>query len=337
MNIYIDESGPFSPPISQNKLCFSSIGALIVPSDNETELFNSFNSLKREWGYSDKEMKGSKINETQFSQLINVLKIFDLTFESTSIDLSSNTPNIIAYHKENQIKGLSVNLNKDHHESVHEKISYLSQSMEKLSHPLYLQYTCMIHLIDKVFRKSVLYYGQRHPEELSAFNWIVDAKNIKITTFEDTWKTLLLPHLQHNSLSNPLDLIKGCDYSYFDNVYSFKIEDSKYHKSLINDKRNINSNGINLKKVFGEQISFQDSKSNLGIQIIDILISGLRRTLNGKLKKSGWNNIGQIMSFAGKTYSPVSLIDLKRKRTLSSSYVQNCINHINQTSKKLIL
>jgi hypothetical protein len=129
------------------------------------------------------------------------------------------------------------------------------------------------------------------PKELGAFNWVIDAKdsNVNKTSYEELWSTLLMPILQTNF---NLGQFEDGDYSYF-SKYDVAFEDmSDFQKSL----RSKNSIGAtDLKKLISESLSFDDSSSIIGLQLVDIIASAFNRAMNGNLKPKGWRHLGTLM------------------------------------------
>ncbi|WP_066408237.1 hypothetical protein [Aliarcobacter skirrowii] len=95
----------------------------------------------------------------------------------------------------------------------------IKEEIESLPNQLYVQVSITIELLIQVFQKTMLNYSLRKPKELEFFKWIVDAKDLNITTSEKIWKKLILPLAQSKSLDKPLLMIKEGNYRYF-----FKIE-----------------------------------------------------------------------------------------------------------------
>ena len=71
MNIYIDEAGPFIPPKGNRR--YSLVLALVVPAATQTELFYQFLRLRDSWPQQAIEIKGSKLDEDQAAQVMELL------------------------------------------------------------------------------------------------------------------------------------------------------------------------------------------------------------------------------------------------------------------------
>jgi len=53
--------------------------------------------------------------------------------------------------------------------------------------------------------------------------------------------------------------------------------------------------GINAKLLLTEQLTFQDSRDSLGLQLSDMLAAILRRALNNRLQLPGWKDFGGLL------------------------------------------
>lgn len=77
MRIYIDEAGAFVVPSSAQSL-FSLVLAVVVPSSAEDALFAEFSTLRDGWSNQGGEVKGSKLNESQAAQLVDLASRHDV-------------------------------------------------------------------------------------------------------------------------------------------------------------------------------------------------------------------------------------------------------------------
>jgi hypothetical protein len=77
MRIYIDEAGEFVAPPSAQSL-FSLVLAVVVPSSAEGALFTEVAALRDGWSNHGNEIKGSKLNESQAAQLVELASRHDV-------------------------------------------------------------------------------------------------------------------------------------------------------------------------------------------------------------------------------------------------------------------
>lgn len=259
MNIYIDEAGSFVKP-NENKCAISAIGALILPENKTKIIFSKFETLKNKWGFKDKEVKGSQLDESQINSVIEILQKYNVMFEVVAIDMNIQENDSIDNHKQERANKMISCITDEYNETLIANLHKIKAEIESLPNQLYIQASLTIELLIQVFQKTMLNYSLRKPKELESFQWIVDAKNQNITTFEKIWKTLVLPLAQSQSFNKPLLMIKEGNYDYF-----FKNRKSgdipNYLEQHTGDK---NPNDFfELNSVYSD-IKFENSKTILG-------------------------------------------------------------------------
>jgi hypothetical protein len=101
------------------------------------------------------------------------------------------------------------------------------------------------------------------------------------TAYEDAFRTILPAILQTKSLGDPMIALKGADYRHFSRFEYPRGEEPNYLK----DAYGIESNGgPNVGKMIGDDFKLVDSASTPGVQVADLITSGLRRLLRGGFK-----------------------------------------------------
>ena len=290
MHIFIDESGNFIIPKEKSSK-ISSVTSLIVPDKHLDEVMHSFKCLKISWK-CDGEIKGSRLTEKQISDTIALLRSYDVLVEISWLNVGHHSTKGVDEYKQSQADKLLENVTEKHQERLVKQLQDYRQRMLDLPNQLFIQAMLSIQHIKEVVNKSTWYYCQRIPEELGNFVWLVDAKNSSIekTPFEELWSTLILPFLDANFSFLALE---GGDYSYFDKNYSMSVENiSEWRRDRMSKKT---TEVIDAKKILSEQFYFQDSKSHLGLQLVDIVSSAFSRAMNGTLKRKGWRHLGMLM------------------------------------------
>jgi hypothetical protein len=288
MNIYIDESGVFANPMNK-QTSVSCIAALIIPEIYENEISQWFKIWKN--GYN--EIKGRELNEKKISQVINFLCHYDVIVKVVVIDIALNTDAQISRHKYDSANGMIKHLTPKHHYNMVRKLNELKIRIEKLPNQLYVQSCLLEELVDKIIRSSTLYYAQRIPKTLGRFNWVIDAKEKVKTEYEKLWTTIVAAILEAKSLNDPMLQIEEADYSDFARFYS-NSKNGDHLKPYIKDQTKL-LYGCNIKKIVTENLSFDCSTDNIGLQLIDIIANAIRRALNNNLQWKGWCNIGKLM------------------------------------------
>ena len=330
MNIYIDESGIFSNPESK-KMAVSCVAGLIIPETQQEKVFEGYENILKLWNTTKDEVKGASLNELQVADIIELLRNYDVLLEIVGIDLSLHNDYDISKHKELQSDKLTANLTSQHSKESIENTLRLQKILKNLSNQLYVQSVLTFQLIQSILNTSTLYYCQRYPSELGAFNWIVDTKDIIRISYEDYWSTTVAMYLQSLSIKQPLISLEGGDYSYFKRFY--KEEVPEYLKGVIVKK----DNGLLLDAtmILRESLVFNNSNSDMGLQLIDILANAFCRAIKNNLQINGWDKLGNLIVNKNEdTIKFVSLSTQSGERRINVPYA-NVIKHILHNSKSL--
>ena len=183
----------------------------------------------------------------------------------------------------------------------------VSSQLTKLSPQLYVQLLCHVNLMFNIVSRVINFYAQRNPEALSEFRWRIDRKNISLTDFEDAFEKLSPALLQTMSISNPLMMVKGFDYSH---LSKYEFEDGKVPEYL-NEVYGIEAkSGLNVQKIIRSDIKFMDSKDSQGIQAVDLVVSGIRRCLRRQFSdnENAASKLGKLMLQEKHNAPPLSII-----------------------------
>jgi len=289
MHIFIDESGNFVlPEVVKSKI--SSVTSLTIPDEYLEEVNNKFLSLRRYWGCND-EVKGSQLSEKQISDVILLLRKYDVLVEIICLDVGTHSKEGVKKYKEVQANKLLEHLTDDHHENMVVQLHEYKDRMICLPNQLFLQAMASIQLIKRILKHSTVYYSQHMPKELGEFNWTIDAKNPNVdkTDYEELWSTLLMPILETNF---KLGQFEDGNYSYFSR-YEVELDDMTEHQKSLRSKDSIG--GVDIRKLISENLSFDDSASIVGLQLVDIISSAFNRAMNGNLGLKGWRHLGALM------------------------------------------
>lgn len=307
MNIFVDEAGIFVIP-RKKKSSVSCVGALMMPERVTRIVFDEFLKLKESWGVKEGEIKGSKLNEPEVASLIRLLSRHDIIFQVTAVDMNMQSAKELEYHKEMQAKALTKNLTEKHHENLVKALRDLQGQLLKLPTQLYVQSCCTFELLSSSLQKATLYYSQRQPEEIGDFYWYIDAKDKEITPFEEFWTKVVLASLQSKSFREPFIQLIEADYSHFIKYCDEKDEPPEHIKDAVSQLTPFQY--VNINDIYKKHLKFDQSHTNPGIQMVDILTTSIRRAMNGALNPSGWELIGQLMVQSQKGSHAIELISL---------------------------
>jgi hypothetical protein len=336
VHTFIDEAGIFNIPDSR-KWSVSCVGAFVIPDDDVEFINEDFLKLKKNWGYIEKEIKGSQLDEAEIASLIKLLRKYDVIFEVTAIDMKLQSHRGIIEHRLKQADKMTEHLTDNHYLKLVEQLEGLKENLKSLSNPLYVQALCTFELLYNVLWKTTLYYSQRKPKELSEFFWIIDAKDKKLTPYEKLWTTIVLPLLQSKSFREPLIQIIEADYSYFEKYCRTSAEPPEHLKEFVSDIRPFDY--IDIRDIYKRNLDFERSHEILGLQIVDILTTGIRRAMNGNLQIQGWGDIGALMVQNFKYNQTIRLIDLcgrKKPRYKSNPPYWNVVALTDRLGKQII-
>lgn len=290
MHIFIDESGSFViPNMVVPKV--SSVVSLTIPDEYLDIIIEQYLHLRNAWGFNC-EVKGSKLTEKQISDVISLLRNHNVLVEIVCLDIAAHKKEGVEKYKNFQADKLVENLTDEHHENMVRQLHKYKDRLASLPNQLFLQAMMSIQLMKRILTNSTLYYSQCMPKELGSFNWFIDAKNANVdkTDYEELWSTLLMPIMQSNF---KLGQFEDGDYSYFSR-YDVAFEEMTEHQKSLGSKDSIGATDI--KKLISENLSFSDSSSVIGLQLVDIIASAFNRAMNGNLGVKGWRHLGALMA-----------------------------------------
>lgn len=307
MHIYIDESGIFTNPSNKPNVA-SCIGALSLPTTKKKDILRDFQRLSYRWKKDNGEVKGKLLQESEITSLVELLIKYDVLFDCVVFDMGHHPDAEITKFKFTQSEKITSSIKEDFPQNLVDELHRLKEGFESLSNPLFMQAMGMFLLIPQSLKQMIWYYARRIPKELQWFYWTVDAKETNKTTFEDMWSTLIFPIMAGESFANPVVFVEGGDYSYFE---KFVDKDSSTLRKAEQEKGlplgTLSS--TKLEEVLGKHFTFQNSKLNIGLQMVDVLINAVQRALNGKLRKEGWGKIGRLM--LRRNPNPIQLVKFR--------------------------
>ncbi len=277
MNIYVDESGSFANTTTPNSWCV--IAAYVSPESDRKSLANLLGDLKRKVDGYPKEVKLGMLDETRYFEFILQLGRLSGTVFVAATDMSQNLAEIVVGHRQTQGLKVIEHIDKMRHQSMKDSLSAASKAILEMPPNLYVQMVFQISLFHEVVVKSTLYYVQRTPQLLRELRWRVDQKDTRRTGYENTFRQLLPSVLQSMSISEPLLMLEGCDYSH---MVQYEYPPGEQPKYLTEEYGLPASDGFNIGKMVGGNFTFVDSKSEVGVQVADLVASGFRRLLKGE-------------------------------------------------------
>jgi hypothetical protein len=289
MQIFIDESKNFLIP-SEVQCAVSCVSCLVIPDEDYQAVSSAFDALKADWGVSHTEVTGRDLDEGRIASVVRMLNGYDVIFETIAIDMGLQTEDGILNHKNTQADKLMENITSAHRPGLVESVKEAQKQYRQMPNQLYVQTALMIRLVANILQRASLYYVQRRPRELGRFRWVVDAKDKKVTPYEEFWKKITLPALQTISLREPVCLLKGADYTSFKPFHGEMVKPPEHLRKAAGDDDSPFVY-MEISKIM-EDLAFENSENENGLQLVDILCSAIQRAMNGNLQPPGWEMIG---------------------------------------------
>ncbi|MEO6293900.1 MAG: DUF3800 domain-containing protein [Burkholderiaceae bacterium] len=313
MNIYVDESGTFTTASDRDAWCV--VTAYISPESNRKDIETLIKRLRYECSLgADTKLK--HLSETRFIKFLDDLRRMNGLVFAAAVDVSLHNEIAVAAHRDAQADKVITHKGKMHYEAGRHALINLSGSIRKLPTQLYTQLICQIELFHKVLTHAPLYYVQRQPSALRYMRWKVDAKNKTPTPYEVAFKTILPAILQTKSFEDPIIMLEGANYSHFNR---FEYAPGAVPEYLKKDYGINITDGLNIGMMVRENFKFVDSNLFCGVQVADLLASGLRRLLRGEFEDQekiaelyGANMVQSI-----KDELPIKLISLDQSEAIS--------------------
>ena len=276
MFIYVDESGSFV--CTDRRESWNCIAAYVTAERNRRKLEAALTGLKRSVGIPPREeIKGrQRSSETAYFEFLSELGAVDGVLFAVLVDMGDHEAASVAEHREAQSRLIAANVGKMERSAGRRALQRLAARVSRLPVQLYVQLQCQIVLIEQIVRYATLYYAQRQPQTLGKFRWRIDQKDETRTAYEFAFSDLAPMLLQTRGLSRPLLTLEGADYRKFDR---FLNEGPPGYLREVYGLEPSGRPGINIGLVCREDREFVDSRRSLGVQVADLLASGLRRCL----------------------------------------------------------
>lgn len=288
MHTFIDESGVFA--VSSKMPSPSVVGALVLPDHRLDEIYARYAKLRAKIWKRGGEVKGKNLDEKAVGAVVDILRRNGALFDAVVVEMAMHTEAGLAEHRAGLVSAMMKNVTDDSHPDFRANVMRMKADLDAMKIPGYVQSVLNFSLLPNVHELSINYWSQRVPKELSQFRWVVDGKEpfVDATPWEKWWSTLLLPHMQAQSLKNPVGFIRDGDWSYYERFLIEEVPD--YLRPYINRDEPL---GTDLRKVFGNIIF--STHTEPGLELVDIVTNGLRRALIGNLGRDGWLGIRDLM------------------------------------------
>jgi hypothetical protein len=295
--------------------------------------------LKRAAGVaSSAEIKLRDLDENDYFDFLSRLGTLRGVLYSVATDAGVNRVDDVVAHQRQQAEKITEHKAKLHHAKAREGLEALATQVRELAPQLYVQLFCQIDLISEIVKYGSLYFVQRLPRTLGNFRWRIDQKNSIQTEYERAFLTLTPPILQTISLRDPLIMMIGADYSSFRRFDYPAGEAPTYLKDDYGIDLREDGPKLNLGKLMREDLKFEDSTENQGVQVADLLAAGVRRCLRSQFKdsRSAARLLGRLMVQAKKPRPPIRLLGFAGAEEAVNDDVARLLNIMRKTCRPLV-
>jgi hypothetical protein len=277
VNIYIDESGSFvSAPATGS---WNVVAAVAASESSRRHIENAVKSLKLATAAPGAdEVKLNAVDEKDYLRFLERLSKTHAVLFATATDAGLNTSERLTRHQNIQVAKIRENVPRVRYEGGRQGVELLANQLGAIPPQLYAQLVCQVDLLHAVVSRSINYFAQRVPATLAEFRWRIDQKNTTKTTYEEAFEKIAPELLQSRSLREPFARVHGFDYRHFTR---YEFPDGDPPDYLATGYGIKVEHALNVGKLIRGDLKFEDSKKSIGIQVADLLASGLRRCLRG--------------------------------------------------------
>lgn len=313
MFIFVDESGTFTE--SQNPDSWCVVAAYTLPENQIPHVARLLKRLKAKYGGT--ETKLAQMREADYFEVLDKLSALAGLGFAVACDVSLQSRDLVETHRDVQATKVLQHVDKMRYEAGRRGLQKMADDLRALPFQLYAQLVLQVLLFDEVLRRAPLYYAQRRPQTLANLRWRLDRKDTTPTAYEDAFRRLLPGLLQSRSLGNPMVMLSdGADYSY---LKRFDFDEGKLPGYLEQEYGIKVKDGANVGMMVCEDFELVDSAVVDGVQVADMLASGVRRLLRGGFTNPqvaarllGANLVGPIYKIP-----PITLATMGRESQIS--------------------
>lgn len=332
MNIYIDESGSFVNATSVGS--WNVVAALAICEPARRKIEHALSELKSTSNLPKREIKLKQISESNYLRFLQNLDHPGVALFATATDAAFNDYDTVFEHRSCHVESLRSQIPLMKFEGGREGLRMLTKKLEALSPQLYVQLICQVNLIHDVVDRAITYFVQRYPRTLSEVRWRIDQKNAFKPDYEDAFEKIAPALLQARSMNEPSFQVVGFDYSRFK---QYKSSDLELHRYLETKFGIEIEDGIDLGTLLRGNFRFEDSNRSIGIQVADLVASGLRRCLRGNFRDPGKvaAALGRLMVQNAHNESPIDLVSFSGSHELSASVI-TFVRAMTQNSRPML-
>ncbi len=289
MHIFIDESGTFA--LSDKASSVSAVGALVIPSHQMRGFEKLYGRLRRTLPKQNGEVKGKLLSESEVGEVAEIVRKVGGIFEVLLIDMGLHTKTALEEHRNGQALGITAKLTDEHHPNLKAAAWALRRELETMPLQLYVQAQAMESLVYHTINHLQTYQAFHCPADLRSFHWVIDAKHEgdRPSPWERWWQKAVMPLLEAHTAKQPFMMVEGGNYSGLD----------RYETTLGDWKRRFIETGerevfFDVRLLMEEDFRFS-SRSEPGLEVVDVLVNTMRRSVAGNFSRNGWMALTRLM------------------------------------------
>lgn len=270
MHIYCDESGSFATANTQGSWC---VIASYVLAEQQRALARRVllqHKLRAGATYRD-EVKRSATTEAKYFIFLEELATVEGMAVAIATDSGFNHG--AAENRDAQVTMITAALAGANDNRQYE-IKKLQTEMSALSPQLYVEYGCRLHLAWRTIRLAALYFCNRYTATLGRFRWRMDDKPPRL---KELYHCSIPGFIEQLGKDEPLELLDIGDYW----ALARFIVPSEVIAGTSRSPPPVQKRIYSAARMMTDDVAFVDSTTCDGVQIADLVVSGLYCCLRG--------------------------------------------------------
>jgi len=307
MHIFVDEAGTFAA--SSKEGSFSLVTGYVIPERHMRLATNVLRTFKMTNGFRhDAEVKRKNVSEQAYFRLLEELgQQVDAVAFAVASDAAYNAN--ARHHQSAQVAKILEGEPSMVHPEGKLMVREMAATIDRLPVQQWIEIACRTRLVWQIIRQASIYYAFRTPATLGAYRWMFDQKDVTKNYFDDTFSSVTLPLTQSLMVHHPFLQIEGGDYSHFRHFYTMEPYPSWLPKVRGPGKL---GNLVDARLMWREHLQFVDSKSHPGVQLADLVSSGLFGLLHRRFSDNdrAAQLLGRLMTTPKKGHTVIDLVSL---------------------------
>lgn len=271
MYIYGDESGSFALSSSRGAWC--AVACYVLSESQRAKADTVLRRFKvRAGARHHDEVKRKIATEATYFQFLKELRPVGGFAVAVATDSGANGS--AAAHQVAQLAKLRSGLDAASDEQ-HRELEALMADISTLSAQLYVEYICRLNLSWRTIRLATLFFARRLPVSLGRFRWVFDEKPMSLAAL---YTTSIPGFIRELAKDEPLEVLADGEYRY---LTRFLVPAFGQERGQAIAMPPVDERIYDVARIMTEEVSFVDSREHAGVQIADLIVSGIRGVLRG--------------------------------------------------------